>query len=338
MPRHGAGILRERGDRPDPEFPIRADQGGPRGAARPGPRLHDRLPGAHRIRRLALDRDPDARRASVPRGHLLPAGDAVRPPGSEGGPVPGALGLGRAARARGKRGGADRGGRARRVRRNAGRAARRLPVDPGVRAPPAALRRGVRRVRHRAQIPDAPARVPSPLLEADRRRTRARPGGAHAPLDPEGRHLRPDRVRRAPLFHRPRVAGSPLREDALRPSPADDGVRRGAPGDRRRPLCLGGAGDRDLRRARSDVPRGGLLFRGGCGQRRGGGEVLRLEPRRDSRGARGRGGGALRARLRRRGEGELDRPRRGRAPDRHQHPPPDRGSAGPGPGGWRPIA
>ena len=79
VPRHGARELRERGDRQDPERPLRQHQGRSRGTARPRPDLHDRRAAADRPGRLADVGVPDAGPAALLRRHLLPARRPLRP-------------------------------------------------------------------------------------------------------------------------------------------------------------------------------------------------------------------------------------------------------------------
>jgi hypothetical protein len=80
VPRDGARVFRERGDREDHERVLREHQSGPRGAAGCGPRLHDLCPGDERRRRLADERFHDAGSEAIPRRHLLPASGQIRPP------------------------------------------------------------------------------------------------------------------------------------------------------------------------------------------------------------------------------------------------------------------
>ena len=88
VPRHGARVVRGRGDGALPQRPLRVDQGRPRGAPRPRPGLHGRGPGDDRRRRLADVGLPDARRPAVLRRDVLPGRaaprDAVVPPGPRG--------------------------------------------------------------------------------------------------------------------------------------------------------------------------------------------------------------------------------------------------------------
>ena len=73
VPRHGARVVRGRGDRRADERALRLHQGGPRGAARPRRDLHAGDAGDDRTRRLADDRVPHAGGRAVLRRHVLPA-------------------------------------------------------------------------------------------------------------------------------------------------------------------------------------------------------------------------------------------------------------------------
>ena len=78
VPRHGARVVRGRGDGRRPERRLRRDQGRSRGAARPRRDLHGCRPGDDRAGRLADERVPHARRPAVLRRHLLPGSAAPR--------------------------------------------------------------------------------------------------------------------------------------------------------------------------------------------------------------------------------------------------------------------
>ena len=86
--RHGARVVRGRGDGRGAERGLRRDQGGPRGAPRSRSALHGRGPGDDGQRRLADERVPDPRRPPVLRRHLFPGHAAPRaplvPPGARG--------------------------------------------------------------------------------------------------------------------------------------------------------------------------------------------------------------------------------------------------------------
>ena len=107
VPRHGARVVRGRGDGRRAQRRLRRDQGGPRGAPGPRPAVHGRRPGDDGPGRLADERVPDARGPAVLRRHLLPGHaaprDAVVPPGARGRPpgVDDAARRARAGRARG---------------------------------------------------------------------------------------------------------------------------------------------------------------------------------------------------------------------------------------------
>ena len=73
VPRDGARVLREPGDRRLHERALRQRQGRSRGAPRPRRDLHGGGAGDHRPGRLADDRLPRPRRRPVLRRHLLPA-------------------------------------------------------------------------------------------------------------------------------------------------------------------------------------------------------------------------------------------------------------------------
>ena len=150
-----------------------------------------------------------------------------------------------------------------------------------------AVRRGQRRLRHRAQVP---ARVGARVPAAPRR---GRDGRADAARNGLGRHVRPGRRRVRALLGRPVLARPPLREDALRQRAARAGVPARLAGDRRPAVPPRGRGDARLGADRDARPRGRLLL--GARRRLGGrrGQVLRLERRRAARGARRRGGDRL---------------------------------------------
>ena len=170
VPRDGARELRGRGDGRADEPALRADQGRPRGAARPRRRLHAGRARADGARRLADDRVPDAGRRAVLRRHLLPARAARRD----------ALVLAACSRASPRptaSAGATSRGRPRssptRCERRPqpaehGDGPRRRPADR--RAPDAArpARRAPRRVRRRAEVP-AVVRALVPAPHAPRR-------------------------------------------------------------------------------------------------------------------------------------------------------------------------
>ena len=79
VPRDGARVVREPGDRRRAQPRLRVDQGRSRGAARRRSRLHGVRAGDDRLRRLADERVPHARAEAVLRRHLLSADVAVGP-------------------------------------------------------------------------------------------------------------------------------------------------------------------------------------------------------------------------------------------------------------------
>ena len=78
VPRHGARVVRERGHRGAHERPVRQHQGRSRGTPGRRRRLHAGGAAHDRPRRLAAHGVPDARRAALPRRHLLPARRSAR--------------------------------------------------------------------------------------------------------------------------------------------------------------------------------------------------------------------------------------------------------------------
>ena len=78
VPRHGARVLRESGDRRTHERGVRLHQGRSRGTTRRRPDLHGHRAQAERPGRLASERHLHAGRSPLLRGHLLPA-RAARP-------------------------------------------------------------------------------------------------------------------------------------------------------------------------------------------------------------------------------------------------------------------
>ena len=211
--------------------PLRVDQGGSRGAARPRRRLHGRGAGHDRLGRLADERLPHPGPAAVLRRHLLPAGrsarDARLPPRAL---LPSPM---RSLTRRDE------------VEQQAG-AARRPPAGAARRARPAratsSAASSTRPSRGLAASFDAAhggfggaPKFPPPmtlefLLRAWRRtgdERDAADGDAHSRRHGRRRHQRPARRRVRPLQHRCALAGAALREDALRQRPAGPRVPRG---------------------------------------------------------------------------------------------------------------
>ena len=256
VPRDGAGILRERRHRACIERALRVDQGRPRGAPGCRPCLHDVRAGHDRIRRVADERLADAGAEAVLRRHVLsalvemgqarvcrdPAGDH---PGVAGRPRKGG-GIGRARHRTAPR----QRSPSRRVD-----AAWRHCAAAHRRAVPPVVRRGPRRIRRRAEVPQA-KRAPVPLARAcqDRRCRRGADGPGDAAGDGARRHARPRGRRFSSLFSRRRLARPAFREDAVRPGAARPGVCRGGPGVRRRRLAECGRRHAELRPARDDAP------------------------------------------------------------------------------------
>ena len=158
VPRHGARIVRGRGDGRVAERTVRVDQGRPRGAARPRLDLHGRGPGDDRQRRLADVGLPDARRPALLRRDVLPGRAAPRhalvPPGA-GGRL---RGVGDATRRGDRRGSATRhcprgAGTCRGARRAGGHRCGLLPGRE--RRPRRQLRHPQRFVGWRAEVPAA---------------------------------------------------------------------------------------------------------------------------------------------------------------------------------------
>ena len=240
VPRHGARVVRGRGDRGVHERALRQHQGRPRGAARRRRGLHAGDHRDDRARRLADDLRARPRRQPVLRRHLLPrpaaARPAVVPPGAAG----------------------DRRGLGEHARRGTPRrrAAPRAPAAAGERSSPACSTTQCwtppcdpgagsstrsRPGSGRAEVPAVDgARVPAAA-------SRRGPGGARRMLDAtlrgDGprRHLRPARRRVRALLRRPRLGGAALREDALRQRAAARALRPVGRAD-------GGAGRRRDRR------------------------------------------------------------------------------------------
>ena len=146
-----------------------------------------------------------------------------------------------------------------------------------------------RRVRRRAEVP---ARLGAGAAARPRR---DRPGRADARRDDGRRHLRPDRRRLRPLLGRRRLAGPPLREDALRQRAAGARLPARLAGARPRALPARLRGDARLDAARDARPRGRLLLGPRRRLRGRGGPLLRLDAGADPRCPRRRRRGGDRA-------------------------------------------
>ncbi len=247
VPRDGARVVREPGDRGADERALRERQGRPGGATGRRRALHGGRDRAQPQRRLAAQPLPHARGEAVLGRDVPPAGAAARDAELSGHPRGG---RGRVARQ--SRGAAEVGRLADRApaegcRLRPSRAERRRrPDDAGDREPHLQLRLGVGRVGAGAEVPaGAGARVPdAPRRAADAGEDARRDGGRG--------HVRPGRGRVPPLLRRPEVARAPLREDAVRqraaggqlsPRLADD--RQGAvPDDRRADAAVHAPGAR----------------------------------------------------------------------------------------------
>ena len=232
VPRDGPRVLRGPGHRGADERALREREGGPGGAARPGPDLPGRRAADGRAGRLAADRVPHAGAGAVLRRHLLPARASARPAvvqDAARGAVP------RVERGAGQGPGAgrrvqERAPPARDLRaRDAGDAGlgRRRGGGGAGAGPGAGPGRG--RLRGRAEVPehDGPG-GPAPGVAADRQRGAARGCAPHPGPDGDRRHPRPARRRLPPLQRRPPLAGAALREDALRQRASPPPARRGA--------------------------------------------------------------------------------------------------------------
>ncbi len=174
VPRDGARVLRERGDRAPDERALRQHQGRPRGAPRPRRDLHEGRAEPERPGRLADERVPDARARAVLRRDVLPAAQRLGPArlrrGAaralarvEGGPRPGRRAGPPPARAH-RRGGPDR--RPRGARRGHPRALARRAA--------AVLRSALGRLRGGAEVPACARSAPVPAARHAHRSGRAR--------------------------------------------------------------------------------------------------------------------------------------------------------------------
>ena len=189
----------------------------------------------------------------------------------------------------------------------------------------------VGRVRPRPQVPPAdlggPRPVPTPGATGPGDDEAAADGHHHPGRHGRRRHPRPPGRRLRPLLDGPRVAGPPLREDALRPGRPAPRLPPRLAGDRARRLPRGGRGHRRptwpgpgrpggrrCPRPRTPTPRG---WRGGSTS----GPPTRWRRRSGPAAPRRRGGGRRRRRLVR---GHPGRQLRGQ----HHPPPSARGPAG----------
>ena len=118
-----------------------------------------------------------------------------------------------------------------------------------------------------AARPSSPNAMTLDFLLRYHKRTGARDALAMAEMHPaqdgRGRHVRPGRRRLPPLFHRRRLAGAPLREDALRQRPPGPRLPRRLQRHRQRLLPPHLRGDPGLRPARDDRRRRRLLLHPG---------------------------------------------------------------------------
>ena len=269
VPRDGARVVREPGDRRHPESRFHLDQSRSRRAARRRSRLHDVRAGDDRIGRLADERVADARSEAVLRRHLFPARRAVGQAGISGDPS-----RDRPRVAAGAREGAAVGREPHRADQRAAvgvarrRRARRRCAEGRGRAVRADVRPGARRVRRRAEVSAAErAAVPAARDRAHRRLHAGVHGGEDAAADGARRHARPRRRRLSPLFGRRQLARAALREDAVRPGADHACVPRNVSAGRRSVLCRSRGRHARVRDARDDQSRGRLFFGRGRRQR-----------------------------------------------------------------------
>ena len=122
----------------------------------------------------------------------------------------------------------------------------------------------------------APKFPPPSALELLLARGRRGDRRADPRRDGRGRHLRPARRRLLPLLGGRRLAGPPLREDALRQRPARPLLPARLAGARARALPPGLHRDPRLGAAGDARPRGRLLLGARCRLRGRGGALLRL--------------------------------------------------------------
>ena len=168
--RHGARVVRGRGDRHRDERQLRQREGRPGRATRRRRGLHGSHPGHDRARRLADDRVLHARRGALLLRHLLPAAAAARHAVVRPGARRRRRGLARPPRA-GPRGWSGRDSApliavdpAQRRRASYGRPAGHRGAGAS-----AGLRLRARRLRRRSEVPTLDgARVPSPAPRSNR--------------------------------------------------------------------------------------------------------------------------------------------------------------------------
>ena len=276
--RDGTRIVRERGDGRTDERELRLHQGGSRRASGHRRDLHAGDPGDDGARRMADDGVPDTGRRAVLRGHVLPARGST-----------GHAQLSARAGWRGGRVGEQAGERdedhrlhARPVRAEHGahprhgRARRGAALARDVVAR-TALRAAVRRLRWRAEISTHDdAGLPAAAVGPHGRSAGAGDGDAHVPIHGARWDLRPG-GRRLLAVQRGRVlAGTALREDAVRQRAPRPARRQPLAGDARARVPARDGGDDRLARTRDDLARRWILFVARRRQRGARGPILRL--------------------------------------------------------------
>ena len=288
VPRHGPRVLRGRGHRGGDERPLRQRQGGPGGAAGPGPDLPGGGAAPRRGRRLAAHRLSHPGAAALLRGDVLPSGPAARPAGVPGPGGDAGQGLEGAAR----RGASHRHASSRPGLRQlaswglgklegavsgedvrvAGRSLLRMvdPVEGGFGgAPKFPNTMGLELLLRAWRRSGEPELRDAALQALDRMVT----GGIHDQLGGGFHRYSVDRFWRVPHFEK-MLYDNALLLDPARPGAAD--------------LPAGGVGQRGrasggVARPGDDRALGRLSRHPGRRQRGRGGQVLRLEPRRSWR-------------------------------------------------------
>ena len=221
---------------------VRRHQSGPGRAAGRGSPLHDGDSSAYRQRRVAEHAVADTGEGTVFCGDLHPPA-AVAGPSRAGARTVGD-GSGRSHLAR--QGDHRRAHRA--FNALGGRAGTGRHPETGGRPHDRELRQDVRRLRGRAEVPDAAAaHVPHQGVEAIWQGRVPTSSDGDAPENAGRRGLRSDRFRSAPLLDRPDLDGAALREDALRPGAWSSCLFGGLRSDPRALLPHRGRGDLDLR-------------------------------------------------------------------------------------------